>query len=149
MTLYALNLFDLADNALYREYSRHLPAAVKKHGGRVVALGRLGEALDTGGPEVEPHRGWLGMLSEEVEESLPELLGLLDVRRVPAVFDHLFPVAPAILDVRLEHGACLGDHRLRGIHFLPRPPRHHSYLAEVAKVQERGVGDERVVCAPD
>jgi len=32
------------------------------------------------------------MLFEEVEEGLPELLGLLDVRRVPAVFDRFFPV---------------------------------------------------------
>jgi len=56
LSLYALNLLDLADNALYREYSRRSPAAVKKHGGRVVALGRLEEALDAGGPEVEPRR---------------------------------------------------------------------------------------------
>ncbi len=96
MALYALNLFDLADNGLYREYSRRSPAAVKKHGGRVVALGRLGEALDAGGPEVGPRRGWLGMLFEEAEEGLPELLGLLDVRRVPAVSDHLFPAAPPV-----------------------------------------------------
>ena len=41
MSLYALNLFDLADNDLYRRYSRRSAAAVGKHGGRVVALGRL------------------------------------------------------------------------------------------------------------
>ncbi len=45
MTLYALNLFDLAQNDLYRRYSRRSPEAVAKHGGRVVALGRLDEAL--------------------------------------------------------------------------------------------------------
>ena len=56
MTLYAPNLFDLADNDRYRECSRHSPAAVARHGGRVVALGRLGGALDAGGPEVEPRR---------------------------------------------------------------------------------------------
>lgn len=39
--LYALNLFDLADNDDYREYSKRSVAAVTKHGGRVVALGRL------------------------------------------------------------------------------------------------------------
>ena len=54
MALYALNLFDLADNDLYRQYSRRSPAAVAKHGGRVVALGRSGEALDATGPGVEP-----------------------------------------------------------------------------------------------
>ena len=41
MALYALNLFDLADNGLYRQYSRQSAGAVSKHGGRVVALGRL------------------------------------------------------------------------------------------------------------
>jgi uncharacterized protein (DUF1330 family) len=45
MTLYALNLFDLAENDLYRRYSRRSPEAVARHGGRVVALGRLDEAL--------------------------------------------------------------------------------------------------------
>ena len=51
-----MNLFDLADNDLYHEYSRRSPDAVKKHGGRTVALGRLGEALDVGGPGVEPRQ---------------------------------------------------------------------------------------------
>ncbi len=50
MTLYALNLFDLAENDLYRRYSRSAPEAVARHGGRVVALGRLDEAL-AGDPE--------------------------------------------------------------------------------------------------
>lgn len=45
MPLYALNLFDLADNDSYLRYSRRSPEAVAKHGGRVVALGRLDEAL--------------------------------------------------------------------------------------------------------
>ena len=45
MPLYALNLFDLAENDLYRQYSRRSPEAVAKHGGRVVALGRLDDAL--------------------------------------------------------------------------------------------------------
>jgi uncharacterized protein (DUF1330 family) len=41
VALYALNLFDLADNDSYRRYSRRSTEAVGKHGGRVVALGRL------------------------------------------------------------------------------------------------------------
>ena len=53
MPLYALNLFDLADNALYRQYARRSVAAVKEHGGRVVALGRLDEAVQTQ-PGIEP-----------------------------------------------------------------------------------------------
>ncbi len=53
MSLYALNLFDLADNDLYLRYSRRSAQAVAKHGGRVVALGRL--AGDAGSdPGVAP-----------------------------------------------------------------------------------------------
>ena len=39
--VYALNLFDLAPNDDYKAYSRRSVDAVGKHGGRVVALGRL------------------------------------------------------------------------------------------------------------
>jgi uncharacterized protein (DUF1330 family) len=53
MPLYTLNLFDLADNDLYRQYSRRSVAAVNKHGGNVVALGRLDDAVQTE-PGVEP-----------------------------------------------------------------------------------------------
>lgn len=45
MPLYALNLFDLADNDAYLRYSRRSPRAVAKHNGRVVALGKLQGAL--------------------------------------------------------------------------------------------------------
>jgi len=53
MSIYALNLFDLADNDLYRHYSRRSVAAVNKHGGKVVTLGRLDDAVQTE-PGVEP-----------------------------------------------------------------------------------------------
>ena len=53
MALYALNLFDLADNDLYHEYSRRSVDAVNKHGGKVVALGRLDDVVQTQ-PGVEP-----------------------------------------------------------------------------------------------
>jgi uncharacterized protein (DUF1330 family) len=53
MTLYTLNLFDLADNDSYRQYSRRSIAAVGKHGGSVVALGRLSGAVEEE-PAVEP-----------------------------------------------------------------------------------------------
>ena len=53
MPLLALNLFDLADNDLYRRYSRRSVEAVGKHGGKVVALGRLDDAVLTE-PGVEP-----------------------------------------------------------------------------------------------
>ena len=41
MSIYALNLFDLADNDDYRAYSRRSRDAVERYGGRVVALGKL------------------------------------------------------------------------------------------------------------
>jgi len=41
MTIYALNLFDLAANDDYKAYSRRSRDAVERHGGSVVALGRL------------------------------------------------------------------------------------------------------------
>ena len=47
MSLYALNLFDLEENNLYRRYSRRSAEAVAKHGGKVVALGTLEEALQS------------------------------------------------------------------------------------------------------
>jgi uncharacterized protein (DUF1330 family) len=53
MPLYALNLFDLANNDLYLRYSRRSPEAVAMHGGRVIALGLLDEALESE-PGVDP-----------------------------------------------------------------------------------------------
>ncbi len=55
MSFYALNLFDLAENDSYLQYSRRSPAAVAKHDGRVVALGMLDGAMERK-PEVEPRR---------------------------------------------------------------------------------------------
>ena len=51
MSLYALNLFDLADNDDYRAYSRRSVAAVGKYGGTVVALGKLAGAAEGGDTE--------------------------------------------------------------------------------------------------
>lgn len=45
MTVYALNLFDVADRDEYRAYSKRSPVEVARHGGRVVALGRFREAV--------------------------------------------------------------------------------------------------------
>jgi len=53
MALYALNLFGLADNGLYQRYSYRSEEAVGEHGGKVVALGRLDDAVQTE-PGVEP-----------------------------------------------------------------------------------------------
>ena len=48
MSIYALNLFDLADNDDYLAYSRRSPAAVARHGGKVVALGHHGAEVVPG-----------------------------------------------------------------------------------------------------
>jgi uncharacterized protein (DUF1330 family) len=51
MPVYALNLFDLADNGDYLDYSRRSRAAVEKHGARVVALGALSADAPSAGGE--------------------------------------------------------------------------------------------------
>ena len=56
MSLYALNLFDLADNDDYRAYSRRSVDAVAKHGGRVVALGRLDDDAPVQTGDTSPRR---------------------------------------------------------------------------------------------
>lgn len=53
MTVYALNLFDVADREEYLAYSRRSPGEVTTHGGRVIALGRLRESI-TG--DIEPRQ---------------------------------------------------------------------------------------------
>ncbi|REL34264.1 DUF1330 domain-containing protein [Thalassotalea euphylliae] len=45
MAVYALNLFDLADNDEYLKYARRSAAEVEKHGGKVLALGKYDSAL--------------------------------------------------------------------------------------------------------
>jgi uncharacterized protein (DUF1330 family) len=48
MPIYALNLFDLADNDDYLGYSRRAAAAAAGHGAKVVALGHLGAEVQPG-----------------------------------------------------------------------------------------------------
>ncbi len=43
--VYALNLFDIADEDEYRAYSRRSAKEVAAHGGRIVALGKFRESL--------------------------------------------------------------------------------------------------------
>lgn len=45
MTVYALNLFDVADSAEYVQYAREAPTQVAAHGGRIVALGQFSHAV--------------------------------------------------------------------------------------------------------
>jgi uncharacterized protein (DUF1330 family) len=45
VTVYALNLFDVADRDEYLAYSKRSVAEVAQHGGRVVALGKFREEI--------------------------------------------------------------------------------------------------------
>ena len=45
VTVYALNLFDIASREEYLAYSKRSPEEVAKHGGRVVALGQFRESV--------------------------------------------------------------------------------------------------------
>jgi uncharacterized protein (DUF1330 family) len=45
MTVYALNLFDVADRDEYLAYSKRSVAEVARYGGKVVALGKFREAV--------------------------------------------------------------------------------------------------------
>jgi len=51
--VYALNLFDVADRDEYLAYARRSPREVERHGGRVIALGELTDAIVG---EIEPRQ---------------------------------------------------------------------------------------------
>ena len=72
MALYALNLFDLSDNDSYLQYSRRSVKAVGKHGGRVVALGRL-SGVQEGDPGVEP-RGVMVLVEWPSHDAFQEFI---------------------------------------------------------------------------
>ena len=46
MSVYALNLFDVADKSEYLAYSKRSAKEVHAHGGRVVSLGKFLEAVE-------------------------------------------------------------------------------------------------------
>jgi uncharacterized protein (DUF1330 family) len=56
MSIYALNLFDLADNDDYLAYSRRSLDAVRKYGGSVVALGKLDSDAPVAVGDAEPRQ---------------------------------------------------------------------------------------------
>ena len=53
MSVYALNLFDIADREEYLAYSKRSAKEVQAHGGRVVALGKFREAA---AGDIEPRQ---------------------------------------------------------------------------------------------
>lgn len=56
MSLYALNLFDLADNDVYLAYSRRSVAAVQQYGGQVTALGKLDDQAPVQVGDTDPRQ---------------------------------------------------------------------------------------------
>jgi uncharacterized protein (DUF1330 family) len=83
MSVYALNLFDLADNEDYRGYSRRSVDAVAKHGGRVTALGHQGSEVQPG--DSPPRQAlvlveWPSRQALEDYRSDPELTDLHPLR---------------------------------------------------------------------
>src|SRR5687767_4431119 len=85
MPLYALNLFDLADNHDYLAYSRRSVAAVRKHGGKVVALGRLDEGATPLRGDAEPRQvmvlvEWPDRAAFDAFQNDPEHEGLHPLR---------------------------------------------------------------------
>jgi uncharacterized protein (DUF1330 family) len=82
--LYALYLFDLADNEDYRAYSRRSLDAVLAHEGRVIALGRHERHVAELGPD-EPRQvlvlvGWASREAFDGFLSDPELADLHPLR---------------------------------------------------------------------
>jgi len=85
VSLYALNLFDLAENEDYRAYSRRSPEAVARHAGRVVALGmRVPHSAELG--DTEPRQAlvlveWRDRAAFDAFLADPELTDLHPLRQ--------------------------------------------------------------------
>lgn len=81
--VYALNLFDLAPNDDYREYSRRSAEAVAKHGGKVIALGRFAGEVESEGAEPRGVMILVGWPSQEAFDAFrddPQLADLHELR---------------------------------------------------------------------
>lgn len=81
--VYALNLFNLAGNEDYRAYSRRSADAVAAHNGRVIALGRLIDAVESS--DVAPRTAmilveWASREDFERFQADPELADLHPLR---------------------------------------------------------------------
>ena len=104
--VYALNLFDVADRDEYLAYSRRSATEVRRHGGRVVALGRFMESL---AGDVEPRQVLILVewSSREAFESYRNDPALADLhphrergtkRYVWHLFDRLADLRPLLKD---------------------------------------------------
>src|SRR6188474_335174 len=81
---------------------------------------------------------------DEGQECRPELLGTLEVGRVPALLQLELGDLAACGRVAVEHRASLLDHRLRGRDVVARPPGDDARLAQLVEIEERRIADDRV-----
>ncbi len=108
--VFALNLFDISDRDEYLAYSRRSPDAVAKHGGRVVALGRLRESVagDIAPRQVLILVEWESQAAFESYRNDPALADLHPHRErgtsgyVWQLFERLDDLRPLLTD-RAEH----------------------------------------------
>jgi uncharacterized protein (DUF1330 family) len=104
--VYALNLFDIADRDEYLAYSRRSAQEVAAHGGRVVALGQLREAVlgDVAPRQVMVLVEWNSVGAFESYRSDPALADLHPHRERGAgayvwhLFDRLDDLRPLLKD---------------------------------------------------
>jgi uncharacterized protein (DUF1330 family) len=102
--VYALNLFDIADREEYLAYSRRSVEEVARHGGRVIALGRLVESVagDVEGRQVlilvewSSREAFDGYLSDPALADLHTHRELGTARYVWQLFDRLDDLRPLL-----------------------------------------------------
>ena len=102
MAIYALNLFDLADNDDYLAYSRRSPQAVATYGGKVVALGHQGAEVQPGA--TPPRQAlvlveWPDLAALEAYRADPDLADL-HPRREGGTLNYLWWTFEALEDLR-------------------------------------------------
>src|SRR5687768_13695647 len=74
-------------------------------------------------------------------------LRLLDVGGVAAIVEDDFVIVAALILVAFQERPDLGNHRLGWVNGLTGPAGDGPKLAEVAKIEEGGVGDDLVTVA--
>lgn len=99
--VYALNLFNLADNDDYLAYSRRSAKEVKAHGGKVLALGKFREAGVRG---IEPRQVMI-LVEWESREALQSYiddpkLADLHPHRVNGTTDYIWHFFDKLEDLR-------------------------------------------------
>src|SRR4051812_15646574 len=87
--------------------------------------------------------------ADDLLERRGEVLGALHVRGVAAAGVDDLAVGAAGRRVPVEDRPGLADHRLRRAGVVAGPAGHQAELAQLRQVEERAVGDDRVLVAAD